>query len=160
MASFVRNSGMSNVELKDEDVQQILDTLIYDGKVDKVKDAGISIPVRFHFDRFESWVRESSPSPDARVGMNVVSGPAQLCVQTISRGTAAKRTHASALWPVPRTMPPPSPRVAVYGTLHLLTCGVSCALCVRSSTCARTREMSRQPSVPTLHSGWTPSGEQ
>ncbi|ELR21595.1 DNA-directed RNA polymerase III 34kD-subunit family protein, putative [Acanthamoeba castellanii str. Neff] len=45
MASFVRNSGMSNVELKDEDVQQILDTLIYDGKVDKVKDAGISIPV-------------------------------------------------------------------------------------------------------------------
>jgi hypothetical protein len=37
---------MSNVELKDEDVQQIIDTLIYDGKVDKVKDAAISIPVR------------------------------------------------------------------------------------------------------------------
>lgn len=116
MASFVRNSGMSNVELKDEDVQQILDTLIYDGKVDKVKDAGISIPVRFHFDRFEPWVRESSP--DACVGINVVSGPAQLCVQTISRGTAAKRTHASALWPVPRTMPPPSPHyVEVWWTL-------------------------------------------
>jgi DNA-directed RNA polymerase III subunit RPC6 len=46
MATFIRNSGMSNVELKDEDVQQIIDTLIYDGKVDKVKDAAISIPGR------------------------------------------------------------------------------------------------------------------
>lgn len=45
LATFIRSSGISNVELKDEDVQQILDTLIYDGKVDKVKDAAISIPV-------------------------------------------------------------------------------------------------------------------
>jgi len=45
MTAFVRSSGISNVELKDDEVQQIVDTLIYDGKVEKVKDAAISIPV-------------------------------------------------------------------------------------------------------------------
>jgi len=46
MTAFVRSSGISNVELKDDEVQQIVDTLIYDGKVEKVKDAAISIPGR------------------------------------------------------------------------------------------------------------------
>jgi hypothetical protein len=53
LAAFVRSSGISNVELKDEDVQQVIDTLIYDGKVDKVKDAALSISVRpFFFSSF------------------------------------------------------------------------------------------------------------
>lgn len=49
LAAFVRSSGISNVELKDEDVQQVIDTLIYDGKVDKVKDAALSISNRPSF---------------------------------------------------------------------------------------------------------------
>ncbi len=45
LSQFIKTSGIANVELKDEDVQQIIDSLIYDGKVDKVKDANLSLPV-------------------------------------------------------------------------------------------------------------------
>lgn len=37
LCAYVQNSGISNVELREEDIQTIVNTLIYDGKVEQIK---------------------------------------------------------------------------------------------------------------------------
>lgn len=38
IAGFIRKGGVAKVELRTENIQSILDTLVYDGKIEAVED--------------------------------------------------------------------------------------------------------------------------
>jgi len=48
ITAFVRSSGISKVELRPENVQSILDTLLYDGQIEGVPDPRQIVCAAFH----------------------------------------------------------------------------------------------------------------
>lgn len=40
ITSFIRNKGFSKVDLREEDIHSIVNTLVYDGRVDPVRGLG------------------------------------------------------------------------------------------------------------------------